>query len=130
MGIRLIFAIIFVCAVLLASPNAVLAEEKLSGEQIKQLYSDKTFEGHSIEREKSYRAYSSVDGTLKVLTPKGKSKTRYWWVDDQDRHCVSKKKGAEGKCAEVFSIGYGIYKKIRDGEYVHSMKNFVDGNQL
>lgn len=110
--------------------GAVSAEEILNGDQVKTLFSNKTFDGQDVIKDRKYRVYSSTNATMKIVYSRGVTKTRYWLIDDKGRHCVSKEEGKKGKCSVVIGIGGGVYKKITNDKHSHTMKNYVDGNQL
>lgn len=115
---------------LLPLVDPVVAEEQLSAEEVKKLYTDKTFDGKNELAADNYRVYSSADGTMKVVYSNGQSKTLNWRVDKKGRHCISKNEGGRDKCSKIVSMGDGVYKKITNGQHVHTMRNFVDGNHL
>ncbi len=106
------------------------AEEALTSDQVKALFTDKTFDAENLVKGRKHRIYSSAGGTMELASSKGNIKTRYWLVDDEGRHCVSRKKGEKGRCSVVIDMGGGVYKKITDGEHTHTLKGFADGDQL
>ena len=104
------------------------AEEKLlTAEEAQALFSNKTFDGFNEEKGKDYKVFSSADGVHNLQKSNGKMKEGEWRIDDKGRHCVKFKKE---KCTKVIAVGDGIYEKHRRGEHTHTLKNFVDGDQL
>ena len=121
----LVVCIVFFSAIF----NPLYAGEKaLSKEQAIALFKDKTFDGFNEKKEKNFRVYSSADGEHTVTWPSGKTKKGTWHIDDDGRHCVELSKM---RCTQVFAVGGGVYHKKKDnGKHTHTLKNFVDGNQL
>lgn len=113
----------------LSISNLGLAGDKvLSKDEATALFKDKTFDGFNVKKEKNFRVYSSADGEHTVTWPSGKTKKGSWHIDDDGRHCVDLSKM---RCTQVFSVGDGVYHKKKDnGAHTHTLKNFVDGNQL
>jgi hypothetical protein len=116
--------------ILVGLTNFAFADENLTGDQVKALFTDKTFDGESLRKNKNYRVFSSANGSMEIIYSSGKTKTRYWQVDDKGRHCVAKREGSKGRCSVVVNTGDGTYKKLTDDEHTHNMKNFTDGNNL
>jgi len=111
--------------------NVGFAEEKpLSKEEVIALFSDKTFDGVQVIKDKEFRIYSSSNGEFEIEYSSGKTKSRYWRVNADGEHCVSKKEGKGGRCSVVISVGDGVYHKITNDEHTHTLNNFVSGNQL
>ena len=108
-----------------------LAEEKiLNKEEAIALFTDKTFDGYQEIKEKKFKVFSASDGAHTVVFESGKTIDRYWRINDDGEHCVSKRQGKGGRCSVVKSVGNGVYHKITEGEHTHTLKNFVNGNQL
>jgi hypothetical protein len=106
----------------------VQAEEKtLTAEEAQALFSNKTFDGFNEEKGKSFKVFSSADGVHNLQKSNGKMKKGAWRIDKRGRHCVEFK---NEKCSKVVTEGDGVYKKITYGEHTHTLKNFVDGDQL
>ncbi len=92
-----------------------------------------TFNGHNeIRKNSAFKGYSSPNGELIILKRSGKRKIKYWSIDNEGRHCVSKKpaKSGEGRCYEVINIGNGVYEKFLGGRHSHTLRNFQSGNRL
>ena len=119
---KLLIAII--TGLLAMTSQLVLAEKVLSMDEAKALFTDKTFDGYNEKKGKSFRVYSSSDGTHVVQKKSGKIRKKTWKINDQGQHCV------KDKCADVIDVGGGVYHKKRTGKHTHTLKNFVDGNQL
>jgi|GEM_PF-1904103 len=130
MGVKGYKNVMFIGIVFLVLSNPISAEEILSAEEVKKLYTNKTFDGENIIKDEKYRAYSSEDGTLKVEYTNGQSIILEWQVDNKGRHCVAKRWAKQEKCSKIVSAGDGVYKKITNGRHVHTMRNFVEGDQL
>jgi len=108
--------------------SAVNAEERtLSKEEAQALFSNKTFDGVNEIKGKNFKVYSSADGVHTLKKANGQTKEASWRIDNRGRHCVE---FSREKCSKVVTEGDGVYKKISYGEHTHTLKNFVDGNQL
>ncbi len=117
-------------SVLVISANYALAIEKtLSKTAAIALFTDKTFNGHQVIKDKKFRIYSASNGTHEVYFSNGKIKMKYWRINNRGEHCVSKRKGKGGRCSVVVSVGNGIYHKITNNEHTHTLSNFIEGNQ-
>lgn len=124
--IVILFLSVFVLGI-----NTSYAEDKiLSKEAVIALFKDKTFDGVQVVKDKEFKIYSSPNGKYEIHYPSGKEKSRYWRINNEGKHCVSKREGKGGKCSVVKSVGDGVYHKIRNDKHTHTLKNFVDGNQL
>ncbi len=117
-------------SILCLSSTVVFAEENLSAEQVKELFYDKTFDGHNETKNKTFKGYSSPDGKMFFKFKSGKKKKKFSHIDDKGRHCVSKKKNKPGRCSYIVPMGNGVYHKITMGVHTHTLKNFVDGKHL
>ena len=114
-----------------AGINVSMAGENiLNKEEAVALFTNKTFDGYNEIKGKGFKVFSSSDGTHTVVFESGKTKHRYWRVNKDGEHCVSKRAGKGGRCSVVKSVDNGVYHKITEGEHTHTLKNFVSGNQL
>jgi len=113
------------CMIMSISVNA--EEKTLSKDEAQALFSNKTFDGINEEEGKSFQVYSSADGVHNLKKANGKMKQGTWSIDNKGRHCIE---FGRKKCASVVTDGSGVYKKMRHGEVTHTLKNFVDGDQL
>jgi hypothetical protein len=114
------------CAGLLFGVAAQAEEKTLTAEEAQALFSGKTFDGFNEDNGKSYRVYSSPDGTM-FHQNKKRTKEITWEIDSRGRHCAHFNKK---KCGKIVSVGDGVYHKMKGDEHTHTLKNFVDGNQL
>ena len=114
-------------ALLLATP--VLASEELSADEIKTLFTNKTFDIHNVDNNKNLNGYDSENGSHLIYIPwKDKTSKRKWWVEG-NKHCTSHPKRGDN-CKVIKHIGNGVYHGISDGEHTHTLSNFREGNQL
>ena len=112
---------------LLATP--VLANEELSADEIKTLFTNKTFDIHNVDKNKNLNGYDSESGSHLVYIPwKDKTSKRKWWIEG-NKHCTSHPKRGDN-CKVIKHIGDGVYHGISDGEHTHTLSNFREGNQL
>lgn len=115
--------------------NPGFASEKtaLSADEVKALFSGKTWDGVNESKGKEFKGYASPDGKQEVfVVHKQKIKNRYWYVKGDGTHCITKNSEfKKGKCAKIYSVGNGVYQKINEfGVHTHTLKNFVDGKHL
>lgn len=114
-------------AAMMVTANTAVAAAALSADEVKALFSGKTFDGYNEKKGRSYRAYSAPDGTM-IHQNKKRTKEMTWEVDAEGRHCANFPKGPY--CGSIVPAGDGVYHKMQDGEHVNTIKNFVEGNQL
>jgi hypothetical protein len=117
---------------LFVAVNTASAAEYMSADAVKALFTDKTFDGVYLPKDKQFWAYEAPDGTHHVLRKSGKiDENRTWSVNAEGQHCTTKKKWDGPRCSYVVDAGNGEYHKINnDGEHTHTLTNFRDGNQL
>ena len=112
---------------LLSSP--VTASEALSADDVKALFTNKTFDIHNVAKDKNLKGYDSEDGEHLVYIPwKDKTSERKWWLEG-NMHCTSHPKRGDN-CKLIQHVGDGVYHGISDGEHTHTLSNFREGNQL
>ncbi len=113
----------------LLSSVLAMASEPLNADDIKALFSNKTFDIHNVTNDKKLMAYDSAEGKHLVYIPwKDKTSKRKWWVED-NKHCTSHPKRGDN-CKLIKPVGEGVYHGISDGEHTHTLSNFREGNQL
>ena len=108
-----------------------IAGEKLTGDQIKSLFSDKTYdiEKVDVDKNKQLSAFTSSDGKRVVYVPwKDKYSKRRWWVEGNEI-CSSHPK-RDDYCREIEDVGNGVYYSLEKGKHRSTVSNFIDGNQL
>lgn len=111
----------------LAGP--VVASEELTADEIKALFTNKTFDIHNVKTDKKLKGYDSEDGMHLVYIPwKDKTSERKWWQKG-NMHCTSHPKRGDN-CKTMKHVGNGVYHGYSDGEHTHTLSNFRDGNQL
>jgi len=109
--------------------NTLMAGEYLTGDEIKALFTNKTFDIRNETKQKDLKGYDNADGEHYVYIPwKDKTSERRWWVED-NKHCTSHPKRGDS-CKLMKPVGDGVYHGITDGEHTHTLKNFREGNQL
>lgn len=113
-------------AVLLFS-NPALAEKYLSIDEVKALFSGKTFDGYNEIKDVEYQVYSNPDGTMTHKNAQ-RIKNFKWEVDDEGRHCAFLKRKL---CGKIVDKGNGVYHKINaKGKHTNTLKNFREGNYI
>ncbi|MGB0722660.1 MAG: hypothetical protein ACPGU7_09715 [Gammaproteobacteria bacterium] len=105
------------------------AEQKMTGDQIKATFTDKTMDIHNLETGKHLPIYEAADGTHYVHIPwKNKTSKRQWSVEGDTWCTVHPKKGKT--CREIYDMGHGTYNAKVDGEVVRIITNLRDGRDL
>ena len=119
--------LLLIASVFLVSP--AFAVDELTADEIKALFSDKTFDIHNVEKDKRLMGYDSADGKHLVYIPwKDKTSKRKWWIEG-NMHCTSHPKRGDN-CKKMKHVGDGVYHGFSDGKHTHTLSNFRDGNQL
>jgi len=123
---------------MLAATGAATAGDYMTADEAKSLFTNKTFDGVYLPKDKSFSVYEAEDGTHHVLRPSGKrDKGRTWFINEEGKHCTThpkwtkKGKWVNGRCSFVKNAGDGEYHKISDdGDHTHTLTNFREGDQL
>ena len=105
------------------------ASEYLTADQVKTLFTNKTFDVHNVAKGKDLHGYDNANGEHLIYIPwKDKISERKWWIDG-NKHCTSHPKRGDS-CKDMKDMGDGTYHGYTDGEHSHTLSNFRDGNQL
>jgi hypothetical protein len=108
---------------------AAIAGEPLNADDVKALFTNKTFDIHNVINDKNLKGFDSADGVHLIYIPwKDKTSKRKWWIEG-NKHCTSHPKNGDS-CKDIINIGEGVYHGITDGKHTHTLSNFRDGNQL
>ena len=108
-----------------------IAGEKLTGDQIKALFSERTYDIEKVGVNKNYHlsAYTSFNGKYIVYIPwKDKQSKRKWWVEG-NMFCANHPK-RDDFCLEIMLVSDGVYHSLESGKHRSTLSNFRDGNQL
>lgn len=102
---------------------------KLSAEEVKEVFTDKTIIGDNYHKGMTTRIYAGPNGEW-ISNPKGSKMIHFtWFVDSDGAHC-KEGKGKAG-CGPIISKGEpNIYYKILRGEERFKFTIIGDGNQL
>ena len=104
----------------------VFAEHKLSAEEARALFPDKTFDGYNEQKSSPYGVYSAPDGTHNLVFSNGKRVAGKWSINDAGKHCVEIPDSST--CIDVVDKGEGAYHKIDGNVHTHTLKNFRAGD--
>ena len=111
---------------LLFASSCTFADEYMSGESLKALLSDKTYDIHNLESGKKFRAYNAPDGRRLVDIPwKNKVSKRKWWIDG-NQYCGSHPKKGD-YCRDIKDAGNGVYHILFEGDHIRTFSNFREG---
>ena len=122
---------LFTAAILMSISIHSYAGGTLTGDQIKELFSNKTYDIEKVDvnKNKNLSAFTASDGKRIVYVPwKDKHSKRKWWVDG-NKICGSHPK-KESTCRNIVDAGNGVYHILDDGEHLRTFSNFRDGNHL
>ena len=109
--------------------NTVFADEFLTGDEIKALVTNKTWDVHNVAKGKDLKGYDNAEGQHYIYVPwKDKTFERRWWVED-NMHCTSHPKRGDN-CKKMKKVSEGVYHGISDGEHTHTLSNFKDGKHI
>jgi len=105
------------------------AQEPMSADEVKELFTNKTFNIHNRMKDRRLQGYDDEDGNHFVFIPwKDKVKKRKWWVEG-NKHCTSHPKRGDS-CKDMISVGGGKYHGITDGEHTHTLSEFREGRDF
>ncbi len=108
-----------------------IEKRNLTAEEIKLLFSDKTYEGYNRARGATYRVYDSANGEHTLINPRGRTVRRYWKVTKNGKFCISSGSQSTGACFYIVNSGNDEYQRVDDdGVHDHTFSKFVNGNQL
>jgi hypothetical protein len=109
--------------------GAAMASEPLSADDVKALFTNKTFDIHNVDKDKKLKGFDSAGGDhLDYISYKDKTSKRKWWLEG-NKHCTSHPK-LHDNCKNIINIGKGVYHGITKGKHTHILSNFREGNQL
>jgi hypothetical protein len=113
----------------------VVAGEYLDGDQLRQVFCDKTFDGENQKSGWTFKNYHNADCDrieLHYLTgdKAGTTTVRTARIYANGDHCVIKQ-GRE-RCGKWKDMGNGVYHKFgnRRGNHVITAKNLVEGKKF
>ena len=109
--------------------GSAMASEPLSAEDVKTLFTNKTFDIHYVNNDKNLKGFDSAEGKHLIYKPwKDKTLERKWWLEG-NKHCTSHPMKGDS-CKIIISIGDGVYHGVTKGKHTHTLSGFRDGNQL
>jgi hypothetical protein len=119
-------ALLFIASIL---PAVACADEAITGEALKALHMDKTFEMTQVNQAPG-RIYFSPDGTV-TLIRSGRSRVGKWWIDDSGAIRCNQFGTGKPFCVSVKSAGNGKYVAFDEqGVAQIDIHKVMDGNAL
>ncbi len=118
-------------AILLSITVTGFADEFLTGTQIKELFSDRTYDIEKIGKNSKnhLKSYTGAEGLRLVYIPwKSKISKRKWWVEE-NKFCGSHPKKGDF-CREIKVVGNGTYHSFTAGVHQSTLRNFREGKHL
>lgn len=109
--------------------NVVLADEFLTEDEIKTLFTNNSFDVRNEAKGKDLQGYDNDKGQHFIFIPwKNKTQKRKWWTDGAT-HCTSHPKRGDS-CKKMKKMGDGVYHGITNGEHTHTLSNFRAGRDI
>lgn len=99
----------------------------LNAEQVKALFTNKTFDGYNEQKGVEYQVYSQADGSMIHKTAK-RVVTVTWEIKPDGQHCAIFP--LKAVCGHIIPMGNGVYHKVSNGEHTQTLKHFFEGNQI
>lgn len=99
----------------------------LTAEQVKALFTNKTFDGYNELKGVEFQVYSQDDGSMIHKTAK-RAVTVTWEVKPDGQHCAIFQ--VKTFCGYIIPVGNGVYHKVTDGKHTRTLKHFIEGNQI
>ena len=110
--------------------NTAFAEDFLTEDAIKTLFTNHSFDVINEVKGKDYKIFDNDKGQHFVHNPRKKKtfKVRKWWTDGAT-HCTSHPKRGDN-CKKMKEMGDGVYHGISDGKHTHTLSNFRPGRDF
>jgi hypothetical protein len=104
----------------------------LAGAEIRELFAEKTVEGHHEIHGYDFESYYEATGTYRShQSDKSAPRSAKWWVQG-DEICVSWEDTPEDLCRRMFVDDRGVYRKVKvsgdERTVVVTFKSFTPGN--
>ena len=114
---------------LLLFSTSIYAENSLTEEQVKDLFTNKTFTVHNVKKNKTMKGYDDENGKHLIYIPKkDKLFERTWWIDS-NKHCTSNPKRGDS-CKTIVDMGNGVFNGYTDEQHTHTLSDFKEGKHL
>ena len=119
--------------VLALGSTLAVAEDFVSGEDLKKAFCGKAFMGQNFEKETTFKVYypNKCDEVVHhFLTGSNAGQTATWLlhISPSGDHCVTY--DGKEKCAKFVLNKDGAYHAMRDGKAIYSRTSPVNGNHL
>ena len=115
---------------LVFATNSLIAETKVSGDELRSLISGKTLEGKWLLWDSNYRMYMDPSGEFRRLYGKGTELTNEfngtWTINKKGKLCYEVKNMACRRVKKRDDGGYNLYNKKK--ELKQNIKKITDGN--
>jgi hypothetical protein len=116
----------------LSFPMTTIAGERLTSDELKALYTDKTIVGVHFKRGPG-KSYYAPDGTIRSKRDNGSERMGKWWIDEAAaQRCVRWSDENKDLCHYTERNGDGTHTLIhsKDGKRLVEIKEALPGNQL
>lgn len=122
------FRLLITIALSALASQAVLADDFLNGDQIKELVTGNTVQAEHLRKGFDFAVYFDADGQTAVRKQDGEETETSYRIDG-DKHCIHWK--GKDRCAEIRDNGDGSYDRINaNGKAVVRWSSFTAGRQL
>lgn len=126
-----IFSLLIITSIISAcqtTPDKTIDMTKaLNAEQVKALFTNKTFDGYNETKRVEYQVFSQGDGSMIHKTDK-RIVTVTWEVKPDGQHCAIFP--VKTFCGHIIPVGNGVYHKVSNGKHTRTLKHFIEGNQI
>ena len=107
--------------------NTIDMSKALTAEQVKALFTNKTFDGYNELNVAEFQVYSQDDGSM-IHKNARRAVTVTWEVKPDGQHCAIFQ--VKTFCGYIIPVGNGVYHKVTDGKHTRTLKHFIEGNQI
>lgn len=111
-----------------STPKETVNHSKaLSANQVKTLFTNKTFDGYNELNGVEYQVFSAEDGSMLHKSNK-RLVSVSWEVKPDGQHCTIFPETTF--CGHIIPVGDGVYHKVTEGKHTRTLKHFMEGNQI
>lgn len=105
----------------------------LTGDEIKQLFTDATVQGHHQLHRYDFISYYSENEFRSYQNDAKDPRLGKWWVTDSGDICIRWKTGKKDLCRQMIIDNDGVYKKVQLGflgqqKLIVTFGSFEEGN--
>ena len=118
--------------ILLIVSSNVIASEYMSADNIKILFTNKSYDAHKVVKDKYFEmsnkpleVSNSNRGGLYIYNPeKDRDHTGTWWLEE-NKYCINRPMW-RATCSLIKSAGDGVYHGVSEGKHTYTYSDFAD----